>query len=368
MPSGAGLVKVEIKSDHPDAVESGGLPMRICITGGSGFIGSWFCHEYRKCGVEVVILDLIEPASNLPHERFVHGDVRDLEAVRDALAGCDAVLHLAAAHHDFGITESTFFAVNKDGASVLCQAMDELGVRRVCFYSTVAVYGSASPPLSEETHPEPESHYGRSKLAGEKVFEAWTLQGDDRRALIIRPTVTFGPYNFANMYSLIRQIDRKQFFQAGQASNIKSLSYIENIMAATLWLWERAGDDDPFAVYNWVEKPDMDSAEISRTVADAMGAKYLHIPLWMALAMAKPFDLMIALTGKNIPVSSARVRKLFVDQTKFEADKARQRGFTPDISLAEGLRRMVAWYLEGGRDQSAQWHQPPAEIVRRSRD
>ncbi len=339
--------------------------MKVCITGGSGFIGSWFCHEYARRGVDVVILDLIEPSSDLPHDRFVHGDVRDVEAVREALAGCDGVLNLAAAHHDFGIEEETYFTVNKDGAAVLCQVMDEVGIRRACFFSTVAVYGSASPPLTEETPPQPESHYGRSKLAGEKVFEAWTLEGDDRRCLVIRPTVTFGPYNFANMYSLIRQIDRKQFFQAGPATNIKSLSYIENIMAASLWLWEHIGEDDAFAVYNWVEKPDMDSAEISRTVADALGKSFRRIPLPLALAMAKPFDMLIAVTGRNFPVSSARVRKLFVDQTKFEADKARRAGFTPDIELAEGLRRMVKWYLDGGREQSAEWHQPPAEIMRR---
>jgi len=339
--------------------------VKICITGGSGFIGSWFCREYARRGVDVVIIDLVEPSGDQVHSRYVKGDVRDIEAVRDALAGCDAVLHLAAAHHDFGITEQTFFSVNKDGAAVLCQGMDEAGIRRICFYSTVAVYGTANPPLSELTPPQPVSHYGRSKLAGEKVLEAWTLTGDDRRCLVIRPTVTFGPHNFANMYSLIRQIDRKQFFQAGDASNIKSLSYIENIMAASLWLWERIGEDDAFAVYNWVEKPDMDSAEISRTVADALGKNYRRIPLFIALAMAKPFDVMIAITGRNFPVSSARVRKLFVDQTKFESDKAREAGFTPEISLAEGLQRMVKWYLEGGRDESAEWNQPPAEIMRR---
>ncbi len=340
--------------------------MRVCVTGGSGFIGSWFCREYARRGDEVVILDLVEPDSDLPHARFVHGDIRDPEAVRDAFEGCEAVLHLAAAHHDFGITEATYFDVNEAGSSVICNGMDEAGIETICFYSTVAVYGSAPAPLEEDTVPVPESHYGRSKLAGELVFKEWVSRGAGRRCLVIRPTVTFGPHNFANMYSLIRQIDSGMFFQAGSATNIKSLSYIENIMAATLHLWDRDGAGG-FEVFNWVEKPDMTSAGISLTVARALGRTSVRkLPLGLALLMAKPFDIVIALTGRNIPISSARVRKLFVDQTKFEAEKARQAGFVPSVSLEEGIQRMVEWYQAGGRDESAQWHQPPAEVVRRS--
>ena len=111
----------------------------------------------------------------------------------------------------------------------------------------------------------------------------------------------------------------------------------------------------------------MTSAEISLTVARALGRTSVRkFPLGLALLMAKPFDIVIALTGRNIPISSARVRKLFVDQTKFEAQKARQAGFVPSVSLEEGIQRMVEWYQGGGRDESAQWHQPPAEVVRRS--
>jgi nucleoside-diphosphate-sugar epimerase len=340
--------------------------MKICMTGGSGFIGTWFCNEYAKRGDEVVILDLVEPAADLPHARYVFGDVRDPEAVRDACEGCDAILHLAAAHHDFGITEATYFAVNQQGTQVLCDVMDELGIRSICFYSTVAVYGDAPPPLSEDTVPQPLSPYGKSKLAGEQVLEAWTRQGDGRRCLVIRPTVTFGPNNFANMYSLIRQIESGRFFQAGPATNIKSLSYVENIMAATLHLWA-LDDADAFDVYNWVEKPDMTSAEISATVATALQRPAVRrMPLPLILLMAKPFDLAIALTGKNIPISTARVRKLFVDQTKFESDRARDAGFTPSISLDEAIGRMVQWYVDGGRDEQATWHQPPPETVKRS--
>ena len=51
-------------------------------------------------------------------------------------------------------------------------------------------------------------------------------------------------------------------------------------------------------------------------------------------------------------------------QTKFEADKVLKAGFKPPVPLKEGIRRMAEWYLAEGKDQSAEWHQPPREVVR----
>jgi GlcNAc-P-P-Und epimerase len=170
--------------------------VKYLVTGGSGFIGSYFCDLLRGRGDEVVILDLIDPPASTPHDRFVRGDVRDIAACRAAVAGADRVVHLAAAHHDFGITDETYYSVNRDGTQVLVDAMDEAGVAEICFYSTVALYGDAPPPHHEETPPQPNSPYGGSKLAGEKVLRSWTERGGSRRSLVIRPTVTFGPRNF----------------------------------------------------------------------------------------------------------------------------------------------------------------------------
>jgi nucleoside-diphosphate-sugar epimerase len=338
--------------------------VKYCVTGGSGFIGAYFCRALREAGHEVVILDLIEPPANAPHDRFVQGDVRDPEACRAALEGCDRVVHLAAAHHDFGIADETFFEVNERGAKVLSDAMDEFGVRTICFYSTVAVYGDAPRPHEETTEPQPLSPYGASKLAAERVLEQWTERGEGRRSLVIRPTVTFGVDNFANMYSLIRQIVGGKFVFVGAASNIKSLSYIENIVDATLFMFERDGRP-AFEVFNYVEKPDMTSRQISLTIYDALGKTppKRSIPMGLARLLALPFDVAIALTGRNIPISTARIRKLFVDETLFEADRIREAGFVPSVELDEGIRRMVAWYVDKGCHASAAWHQPPAEVV-----
>ena len=100
---------------------------------------------------------------------------------------------------DFGISPETFHAVNVKGAEILCQAMAEHDIDKVCFFSTVAVYGDAQAPLDESTPPQPNSPYGKTKLAAETVFRSWVDENAERHCLVIRPTVTFGPNNFANM-------------------------------------------------------------------------------------------------------------------------------------------------------------------------
>jgi nucleoside-diphosphate-sugar epimerase len=345
--------------------------VKFCVTGGSGFIGSYFCRTLRQAGHEIVIVDLIPPPppAKTPHDRFIQGDIRDLATMNAALAGCDAVVHLAAAHHDFGIAYDTYFSVNEHGSEVICQAMDNQGVRNVCFYSTVAVYGEAPEPHHEHSPCKPDSPYGASKLSGERIFQKWTERGGGRRCLVIRPTVTFGPHNFANMYSLIRQIYRRRFVQVGPGRNIKSLSYVENIVAATMYLWNKK-DIAAFDVYNFIDKPDMTSRQISEAIYEALGRRFptLRVPMWCARAAALPFDALIAVTGKNLPVSGARIKKLFTTQTKFEADKIAASGFHTDISLREGIRRMVKWYVDEGQYESAEWHQPPAHVVRMTAD
>jgi nucleoside-diphosphate-sugar epimerase len=344
--------------------QPGATTVKVCITGGAGFIGRYFYERLADEGCELTILDLVEPEFDASKARFVRGDIRDPEALRAGFAGCDAVIHLAAAHHDFGIADQTYFDVNERGSQVICDVLDELGIRDVCFYSTVAVYGDAPEPHHEDAEKKPNTPYGASKLAGEGVFQQWVEQGENRHCLVIRPTVTFGARNFANMYTLIRQIHQNRFVVVGKGENIKSLSYIENIVDATMYLWRRDGRAS-FEVFNYIDKPDLTSMEITRTVYEALGRRMprVRFPMWLVLMGALPFDLVIAATRKNLPISSARVKKMYSVQTKFEADKLREAGVAAPVPLRDGIRRMVEWYLREGKDLDASWHQPPPDVV-----
>jgi nucleoside-diphosphate-sugar epimerase len=337
--------------------------MRILLTGGSGFIAGHLAERLAAAGHELTLFDLVEPPAARRGYGFVRGDVRDRAALDRALEGCDAVFHLAAAHHDFGLATETYFAVNEGAARVLCDAMTARGIGNVVFYSSVAVYGGAPEPHVENGPTDPEGPYGASKLAGEKVFEAWAAEAPGRRALVIRPTVVFGRDHFANMYSLIRQIASGAYVRVGAGENVKSLVYVENIVAATLYLWQRP-DAPAFDVFNVVDKPDLTSAEIADAIFDALGRRPLpvRLPLAGALALAVPFDVASRLTGRNLPISRARVRKLFASRTCFEASKLAATGFRAEVPLREGIARMVRWYMAEGRHRTPVSHLPPAEV------
>ena len=336
---------------------------RVLVTGGSGFIGRYFCERLRKDGRDVTILDLVPPSWNAEGIRFVRGDVRDAVAVREALVDVDELIHLAAAHHDFGIAESTYFDVNEGGARVLCEAMDAAAVRRATFYSSVAVYGNVPEPRTEEVQPAPAAPYGASKLAGEQVFRRWSEQGGGRRVLVMRPAVVFGPRNLANMFALIRQIHSGLFMRVGEGTNVKSTAFVENLVDATCYLLARS-DGPEFDVYNYVDTPDLTSREICDIISESLGRGPTRwaIPLPVAVALAWPFDAVIGLTGRNLPISSARVRKLATMQTKFVAEKVRRAGFTPRVPLQAGLRLMTTWFLMEGKSQPVVSHLPPASV------
>ena len=347
--------------------------MRVCVTGGAGFIGSYFLPSLVGDGHEVTILDVVRPRFDVGDARVVQGDVRDPDAVASAMEGCDALLHLAAAHRDFGISEREYYSVNEGGARILCDQMDSQGITSACFYSTVLVYGDAPEPRSEVTPPRPLTLYGKSKLAAEAVFREWAEARDGRSCLVMRPAVTIGPGNFANMYTLIRQIHSGKFLPIGSGLNIKSLAHVDNLVEATRYLWNlgedaRFQDEGPFAIFNYADEPNLTSGQIIDACYRALGKKppVFTIPLTLALLFGIPFDAAIALTGKNLPISTARMKKLCTE-TKYDAGKVRRAGFVPRVSLQDGIDEMVRWFLvDGRRGADAQHRFTRGEVGERS--
>lgn len=337
---------------------------RVLVTGGSGFIGTHLRKRLAAQGATVTVLDLVEPGSLSSNERFVAGDVRNIRVVKEAMRGTGCVYHLAAAHHDFGIAESTFESVNVDGMRVVCEAASTSGVDRLLFTSSVAVYGSGSPGASEATSPAPASPYGRTKWEAEQVMREWASQSNQRVAVIVRPAVVYGPSSFANMFSLVRQIERGRFALVGPGANIKSIVYVANLLDIMDFLLDYTAAGT-ISLFNAVDTPDLTSREIATILARALGRKRIpEIPLGLARVLALPFDLVTAMTGRDLGFSSARLEKFALQETRFSGAALRALGFEQAVSAEDGLKAMARWYLDHGRQVlHPPRHLPPPDIV-----
>ena len=271
---------------------------------------------------------------------------KDLEKT---VKGVEAIVLLAAKHHDFGISKDEFFNVNVRGMENTLKCAAKAGVKKFILYSTVAVYGKAETSSTEDTLTAPVSDYGKSKLEAEGILREWVSQEPAREAVIIRPVVVFGPGNFANMYNLIDKIYRRRFIFAGKGQNIKSVAYVENLVEATVFLLERLKPG--IEIYNYSDYPQMNTEEIVRNIAACLSCEIpkFRIPLGFAMAAAGIFDLLGKITGYNFPITANRIKK-FNTPTVYMSDKIRKAGFNPPIGLSEGFRRMAEWYLQSGKN------------------
>jgi UDP-glucose 4-epimerase len=152
--------------------------MNVLVTGGAGFIGSNIIKLGLAEGWSITVLDNLstgyrENLPDTPQLKLINGDIRDRAAVESALGGIDAVYHLAACVGNVRSIENPQqdAEVNVLGAINLLECMRRAGVKRAVYSSSAAIFGEPQRMPIDEGHPaEPDSPYGVSKLAAEKLF------------------------------------------------------------------------------------------------------------------------------------------------------------------------------------------------------
>ena len=156
--------------------------MRVLVTGGAGYVGSTLVGLLLEAGHEVRVLDvLLHGGESLlgvwthPRFEFCRGDVREAPIVRSAVAGMDAVVHLAAIVGDPACARDTALttAVNLDGSLGLLEASRRAGVGRFVFASTCSNYGRMADPegyVDETSELSPVSLYAETKVAVERAL------------------------------------------------------------------------------------------------------------------------------------------------------------------------------------------------------
>lgn len=295
--------------------------MRVLVTGGAGFIGSHVVDRLQARGHQPRIFDLTPSPHHGPEIDAVVGDVCDPGTVRHAVAGCDAILHLAAMADVDEVTEDPERTdhVNVRGTQVLLEAAREAGTTRFVYASTIWVYGDAVGPaaLDEDTPLGlPKHFYTATKIAGEMYTAAYgELYGLEWT--ILRFGIPYGPR--ARPAAVVPSLTAKALAGqpltiAGDGTQSRRFVYVEDLAdGVALSLQPVAAN----RVYNLVGRENTSVRAIARTVRDIVGdVRIVHVE-------GRAGDLR----GGNISGERA----------------ARELGWEPTTPFADGVRRYVDW-------------------------
>ena len=328
--------------------------MQITIIGGSGFVGSRLTTRLLAVGHTVKIAD--KRPSQVHPSLCVICDIRDVSALERELVGSDIVINLAAEHRDDVTPKSLYDEVNVIGSANVCQVCFKLGIKRIIFTSSVAVYGFAPVGTDESGKINYFNDYGRTKFLAEEKYRNWLKADSQNRVVIIRPTVIFGEGNRGNVYNLLRQIAGGRFPMVGRGTNRKSMNYVENVAAFIQHCVEQelpAYEDgvsnsegsppQQEYLYNYCDQPAYDMNGLVLEVYRALGrpkTRLFHWPYPVAYFGGLCFDLLALILRRRLPVSSIRVKK-FCQNTYFTSSRVADTGFVPPVSLPDGLTRTI---------------------------
>lgn len=319
---------------------------RVLVTGATGFLGRQVCRTLLAAGAEVRGLSRGGDGVVGGVERYPWTDLLDRAAVRNAVRGVDAVIHLAARVHVMAVRSADpmgeYRRTNVEGTRAVVEESLRAGARRFVFVSTVKAVGEGTEvPWTEETPPRPTDPYGISKLEAEGVVQQLAASGT-MGATVLRLPLVYGPGMKANMLRLFQAVDRGIPLPLGGVRNRRSLVFAGNVAAAIQHLIGTAAAAEQ--VFFASDREDLSTPELVRAIARALDrpARLIPVPPSLFEAAGRAGDLLTPIV--RLPVSSGAVTRLLGSLVVDSSKLSRLTGFEPPYSLEEGLRLTAEWY------------------------
>jgi nucleoside-diphosphate-sugar epimerase len=330
------------------------------VTGASGFIGYHLVQALAEAGREVYCF--VRPTSNICqlgnfNVSFLEGDVTRKETLFKGVNQVDTVFHLAGSTAVF--KPETHFQVNEGGMRNIAEACVESGVPKglVIVSSTAAVGPSSEDrPMTEEDPPSPVSHYGWSKLAGERAALCWA---GEIPITIVRPPIVFGEYDreFFRIYELVARgwhlvpgLKKKYFSLIHAADLAKAL-----ILAAEKGEHLPSQNEDPISsgqgFYFISDEWSPSYAEFGPMIAQALGRKVriVPVPSLITWGLAVFFEILARIRRQPSILSLDKAREGLSGSWVYSPEKAkRQLGFKPNATIPERIHQTGGWYQEQG--------------------
>lgn len=297
----------------------------VLVTGASGFIGQHLVPLLAIHGWTVRAV-VRTPAAG-PDEVQVDsiGPETDWQ---EALAGVDAVVHLAARVHHPNEEHAVelYQAVNVEGTLHLARSAAKLGVRQFVFLSTILVHGRSTDGHSafkEDDILTPLGVYGRSKAAAETGLEA-IAQDSDMRVTVIRPPLVYGAGAKGNFRLLVRTVRRGIPLPFASIRNRRAFLSVQNLVSFILDRLSRA--ERKFDIFLVADDEQVSTPEFIRRLARAAGttSRLLPVPTPM-------LNWLLRIAGEQ------DARDSVVGSLELDVSKAASTGWRPPITLDEAL-------------------------------
>ena len=329
--------------------------MKVLVTGASGFLGGHVAELLSKRGDSVRAL--VRSTSNrkhlekLPNVELFEGSIEEIERVREAVFGVDAIVHAAGLVKARSTDE--FFAVNVGGTSNLVQAArtgsrgNRRTVKRFVYVSSLVACGPSIDgrpvPVDQES---PVNAYGRSKLAAEKVVLS---AKDDLHVVILRPGAIYGPRDgeILDVFKSIK-FGLLPLVAGGEAKGV--WIYATDCAEACL----RAIDADvPSGQVYFVDDGSgpMDQKELFAEAERALGRRALvrrGLPVPVLMTVARGIEVFGRLTNRAVMLTQEKASMLLMHWVCSSEATRKELGWEPKVSRKEGMDRAVAWYRENG--------------------
>ncbi|CAM3359273.1 dTDP-glucose 4,6-dehydratase [Paracoccus aminovorans] len=323
--------------------------MRILVTGGAGFIGSAVVRLAIARGHEVVNLDALTYAANLanvasvaddPRYAFERADIRDRAALDRILAAHkpDAIMHLAAESHvDRSIDgPGAFIETNVTGTYNLLEAARAYWTAqgrpdgfRFHHISTDEVFGSLGETgqFTEATPYDPRSPYSASKAASDHLVRAWH-ETYGLPVVLTNCSNNYGPFHFPEKLVpvvILNALHARPIPVYGDGGNVRDWLYVEDHADALLLVLEKGALGESYNIGGENEARNID---LVRTICAEMDR---------LRPGSAPHDRLIGFVTDR----PGHDRRYAIDPTRIRTEL----GWRPSVTVQEGLRRTVEWYL-----------------------
>ncbi|QMV41705.1 NAD-dependent 4,6-dehydratase LegB [Cohnella cholangitidis] len=314
---------------------------KVLITGADGFIGSHLTEEMVRRGYDVRAFAVYNSFNSWgwldqsPKEiksslDVFTGDIRDPHGVKQAMRGCDAVLHLAAliaipySYH----SPDTYVDTNIKGTLNLLQAARETGVSKFVHTSTSEVYGTARfVPITEEHPLQGQSPYSASKIGADQMAMSF-YDSFQTPVAIIRPFNTYGPRQSARAVipTVITQIaNGKKEIQLGALHPTRDFNYVEDTVRGFIEVME--SDRSIGEVINIGSNYEISIGDTVKLIAEIMGR-----------------EIEIQTDSSRIRPEKSEVERLWADNQKAKRLLDWEPKFAGRDGLRRGLEKTVEWF------------------------